>query len=70
MHGVPALRTYEISVSGNIGTLADVFQPHVVRVEGGRSIIRVEQVDQATLFGLIGRVQELGLDLREVRIAG
>ncbi len=30
----------------------------------------VEHVDQAALFGLIGQVQALGLDLREVRIAG
>ena len=69
MRSVPSLRTYEISVSGNIGTLADVFRPHPVRFEDGSSVIRVERVDQATLFGLIGHVQELGLDLREVRIA-
>lgn len=64
------LRTYEISVSGNIGTLADAFRPYHVEFEDGLSTIRVVQVDQATLFGLIGQVQELGLDLREVRIAG
>lgn len=69
MPGVPALRTYEISVSGNIGTLADAFRPHAVHFEDGSSFIRVRHVDQATLFGVIGQVQELGLDLREVRIA-
>ena len=69
MRGVPSLRTYEISISGNIGTLADGFRPHTVHVAEGTSVIRVEHVDQATLFGLIGQVQEFGLDLREVRIA-
>jgi hypothetical protein len=67
---VPSLRTYEISISGNIGTLADGFRPYPVHLVGGSSVIRVEHVDQAALFGLIGQVQELGLDLREVRIAG
>ena len=66
---MPAPRTYEISISGNIGTLADGFRPHAVRVVDGLSVVRVEYVDQATLFGLIGQVQEFGLDLREVRIA-
>lgn len=66
---MPAPRTYEISISGNIGTLADGFRPHAVHVVNGLSVVRVEHVDQATLFGLIGRVQEFGLDLREVRIA-
>lgn len=70
MRNVTTLRTYEISVSGNVGTLADAFRPHRVEFEDGTSTIRVVQVDQATLFGLIGQVQELGLDLREVRIVG
>jgi hypothetical protein len=66
---VPTPRTYEITISGNIGTLADGFRPYVVRFANGHTLIRAERVDQATLFGLIGRVQEFGLDLREVRIA-
>jgi hypothetical protein len=41
----------------------------MVNVANGHTLIRAEDVDQATLFGLIGRVQEFGLDLREVRIA-
>lgn len=66
---MPTPRTYEITISGNIGTLADGFRPHSVQFVDGVTVIRMEQVDQATLFGLIGRVQEFGLDLREVRIA-
>jgi hypothetical protein len=66
---VPTPRTYEISISGNIGTLADGFRPYRVLVTNGHTLIRAEHVDQATLFGLIGQVQEFGLDLREVRIA-
>jgi hypothetical protein len=66
---VPTPRTYEISISGNIGTLAHGFTPYRVHVANGYTLIRAEYVDQATLFGLIGRVQEFGLDLREVRIA-
>jgi hypothetical protein len=67
---VPVLRTYEITVSGRLGELASAFAPHAVRWEHGLSVVRVERVDQATLFGVLGEVQALGLDLREVRITG
>ena len=42
------IRSYEISVSGNLGTLSDAFRPHRVQFEDGASTIRVERVDQAT----------------------
>ena len=64
-----AARDYEISIAGRLGELASAFAPHAVRENGPLSFVRLEQVDQATLFAVIALVQELGLELREVRIA-
>jgi hypothetical protein len=64
MRRVPAPRTYEITVSGTLGELATAFAPHTAA--GSR--IRVEDADQAMLFSVLALVQELGLDLCEVRI--
>ena len=61
-------RDYEISVAGRLGELASAFAPHTVRETGALSFVRVEQVDQAALFAVLGLVQELGLELCEVRI--
>ena len=61
-------RDYEISIAGRLGELASAFAPHPVRENGSLSFVRVEQVDQATLFAVIGLVQELGLELGEVKI--
>ena len=66
--GVTCRRTYEITVSGRLGELASAFEPHSVRSEGSLSFVHVEHVDQGTLFGLIRLVQDLGLELREVRL--
>jgi hypothetical protein len=63
-------RTYDVSIAGRLHELADAFAPHVVRTENGHSVVRAVDVDQAALFGVIGRVQAHGLELLEVRIVG
>ena len=65
-----ATRDYEISIAGRLGELASAFAPHAVREDGALSFVRAEQVDQAALFAVLGLVQELGLELCEVRIVG
>ena len=40
----------------------------LVRTDGATSIVHVKDIDQATLFGLIGLVEQLGLELLEVRL--
>jgi hypothetical protein len=65
---VPGRSSYEISVSGRLGDLASAFAPHPVLENGPLSLVRVIDVDQSTLFGVIALVQELGLELREVRL--
>jgi hypothetical protein len=39
-----------------------------VRHEAEYSVIRAVRVDQAALYGVIGRIQALGLDLLEIRV--
>jgi hypothetical protein len=63
-----ARRNYEISVAGRLGDLANAFAPYEVRVSGKVSVVRAADVDQAALFGVLGLVQTLGLELREVRL--
>jgi hypothetical protein len=61
-------RSHEISVAGRLGDLASAFAPHEVCSDGPVSLVRVRDVDQATLFGVIGLVEQLGLELLEVRL--
>jgi hypothetical protein len=64
---VPKRSSYEISISGRLGDLASAFAPYPVLESGALSFVRAVDVDQSTLFGVIALVQELGLELREVR---
>jgi hypothetical protein len=61
-------RTYDISVSGRLTDLASAFSPHAVTYDGGVSVVRAKEIDQAALHGLLHRTQSLGLELLEVRI--
>jgi hypothetical protein len=63
-------RTYEISIAGRLSELASAFSPHSVSSEGGVSVVRAREIDQAALHGLLHRTQSLGLELLEVRIVG
>jgi hypothetical protein len=61
-------RTYDISISGRLTDLAAEFSPHPVSFDGGVSVVRAREIDQAALHGLLHRTQSLGLELLEVRI--
>jgi hypothetical protein len=61
-------RSYEITIGGRLQELTSAFAPHEVRANGMYSTISVRDIDQATLFGVIGLVEQLGLELREVRL--
>jgi hypothetical protein len=55
-------------VAGRRSDLANVFAPHQVRHEAEHSVIRAAALDQAGLYGVVARVQALGLDLLEIKI--
>ena len=65
---MPIRRSYEISIAGRLHDLSSAFAPHQVSSRDGVSVVHVDDVDQATLFGMIGLVEQLGLELREVRL--
>jgi hypothetical protein len=63
-------RTYDITIAGRLSELSSAFSPHSVSFEGGVSVVRAREIDQAALHGLLHRTQSLGLELLEVRIVG
>ena len=59
---------YEITVRGEAGpTVCSAFDDLEVTVTEGRTTLRGRLADQAALFGVLARVQDLGLQLVEVR---
>jgi 2-keto-3-deoxy-6-phosphogluconate aldolase len=63
-----ASRTYEIIFRGEaVPAIVDAFEDFDVTVGAGRTTLRGEQLDQAALHGAIDRLQNLGLELLEVR---
>ena len=59
---------YEITVRGRLtGTLAAAFDGMRARRLARHTVLFGEVPDQAALFGLLDRVQSLGLELVEVR---
>lgn len=65
--GVQAGR-YEIRVRGRLGeSIAERFGGFDAEVEPAETILRGEIRDQAELHGLLARIEDLGLELVEVR---
>jgi hypothetical protein len=60
--------SYEIRVKGRLSdSLLAVFGGLTATVETGETVLRGQVRDQAALYGLLDRVQSLGLELVEVR---
>lgn len=61
---------YEIRVRGHLGPAARRAFPVLdVQIQAGDSLLR-GVLDQAALHGALARIEELGLELVEVRRAG
>jgi hypothetical protein len=59
---------YEIRVKGRLSdSLLAAFEDLTATVEPGETVLRGRVRDQAALYGLLDRVQSLGLELVEVR---
>jgi hypothetical protein len=57
---------YEITVRGRIGdAVADAFTGLTTAPAGGNTVLR-GQIDQAALFGVLERLESLGLELLDV----
>jgi hypothetical protein len=62
---------YEIRVRGRLGeTLLASFEGFDAEVEPVETILRGSIADQAALHGILDQIQELGLELVEVRRVG
>jgi hypothetical protein len=60
--------SYEIRIKGRLSdSLLAVFGGLTATVETGETVLRGQVRDQAALYGLLDRVQSLGLELVEVR---
>jgi hypothetical protein len=61
-------RNYEITFLGEaVPAIAGAFEDFDVIVGTGSTTLRAEHLDQAALHGAIDRLQNLGLELLEVR---
>jgi hypothetical protein len=61
-------RSYEITFLGEaVPAIADAFEDFEVTIGTGSTTLRGDRLDQAALHGAIARLQNLGLDLLEVR---
>jgi hypothetical protein len=67
--GAPmASRAYEITFKGEaVPAIVGAFEDFDVTVGTGRTTLRGERLDQPALHGAIDRLQNLGLELLEVR---
>jgi hypothetical protein len=60
--------SYEIRIKGRLrDSLLAAFEGLTATVETGETVLRGQVRDQAALYGLLDRVQSLGLELVEVR---
>ena len=63
-------RTYEITFAGPAGrVLRAAFDDCEVIVGPGSTMLRAELPDQGAFYGLIQRINSLGLELIDVRVA-
>ena len=59
--------TYRLVIDGELGErFASLFEGLALRPEGGTTVLTGHMADQAQLFGVIDRVQEVGLVLLSV----
>jgi len=59
---------YEIRIRGRLtDSMLAVFEGLTASVEPGETVLRGPVRDQAALYGLLDRIQSLGLELVEVR---
>jgi len=59
---------YEIRIRGRLtDSMLAVFEGLTASVESGETVLRGPVRDQAALYGLLDRIQSLGLELVEVR---
>jgi hypothetical protein len=60
--------SYEIRIKGRLSdSLLAAFEGLTATVETGETVLHGQVRDQAALYGLLERVQSLGLELVEVR---
>jgi hypothetical protein len=60
--------SYEIRIKGRLSdSLLAAFEGMNATVETGETVLRGQVRDQAALYGLLDRIQSLGLELVEVR---
>jgi hypothetical protein len=61
-------RSYEIRIQGHVGeALQAAFEDMTVTINPVETVLHGELLDQAALHGLLDRIQELGLEVVEVR---
>ena len=59
---------YEITVRGRIGeTLTDAFGALTAELAPTHTVLRGELTDRAALYGVLARLESLGLELLDVR---
>jgi hypothetical protein len=64
-------RQYEIRVRGRVGkSLLSRFEGFDAEIEPAETVLRGDVSDQAALHGVLDRIQDLGLELVEVRRVG
>jgi hypothetical protein len=60
--------SYEIRIRGRLtGSQLEVFEGLAATVEPGETLLHGAVQDQEALYGLLDRIQSLGLELIEVR---
>jgi hypothetical protein len=61
-------RHYEITIRGRLGeTLLEAFEGLTAAPAGADTVLVGEHVDQSALFGVLERIESLGLELLDVR---
>ena len=66
--GLVAPASYEIRIKGRLSdTLSETFEDFTASVKPAETVMRGEMRDQSELYGLLERIQSLGLELIEVR---
>ena len=59
---------YQIRVRGGLGrTILTAFPGLIARAEGADTVLAGDLPDQAALYGVLARIEALGLELLEVR---
>lgn len=67
-HGLPEPSGYEIRIKGRLSeSFLTAFEDLTVTVNPVETVIRGSVLDQAALYGVLDRIQALGLQLIEVR---